>query len=309
MDPMRRWDTFLRTYASVPTTHEELTAEQRPAVLNALSSMGEQIASAAQAVSRFLEPLLNPPPEVAEGVIDFVRAMKVFNDAMKAYGGDPEEAIFWVLALGHLERKPDSFLSTKLKDVLRRDDFDEMPLSDFWALLNRHKGRLTRDSELESVQRQTAAIRRGIKKYPSVDLALNALATEEQTCDEVLEDMIPGVAYVERSKSPPPAKLPGKVANQIRREGLERPDDPGKVFAPGPEGLLEHADELELATFAVCEQLAHMAEKAGVSEQEWESFVFGTVFGNQEAAEILDRPAKQVGVEKFRASNKLRPPA
>ncbi len=56
--------------------------------------MGEQSASAAQAVSQFLKPLLNPPPEVAEEVIELVRAMKVFNDAMKAYGGDPEEAIF-----------------------------------------------------------------------------------------------------------------------------------------------------------------------------------------------------------------------
>jgi hypothetical protein len=72
MDPTRRWDTFLRMFASVPTTQEELTAEQRPAVLNVLSSMGEQSASAAQAVSRFLEPLLNPPPEVAEGVIELV---------------------------------------------------------------------------------------------------------------------------------------------------------------------------------------------------------------------------------------------
>ena len=115
MDPTRRWDTFLRTFASVPTTQDELTAEQRPAVLNVLSSMGEQSASAAQAVSRFLKPLLNPPPEVAEEVIELVRAMKVFNNAMKAYGGDPEEAIFWVLALGHLERKPDSLLSTRLK--------------------------------------------------------------------------------------------------------------------------------------------------------------------------------------------------
>ncbi len=136
-----------------------------------------------------------------------------------------------------------------------------------------------------------------------------------QSREQVLREMIPSVAYVEQANPSPGSKseLPGRVANQIRREGIEQPHAPDKVFAPGLDSLLGHADEVddevELATFAVCEQLAHMAEKAGVSEQEWESFVFGTVFGNQVAAEILDRPAKQVGVEKFRASNKLRPPA
>lgn len=209
----------------------------------------------------------------------------------------------------HIGGPPRPFYFSALEEK-NIGDLDEI---ETWEVIEYHRKQLENSNKGQDVLNQAPSIRQGIRKYESVNLALDSLSVRGQSREQVLREMIPGVAYVERSKSPPPANLPGKVANQIRREGLERPDDPGKVFALGLDSLLGHADEVdddvELATFAVCEQLAHMAEKAGVSEQEWESFVFGTVFGNQEAAEILDRPAKQVGVEKFRASNKLHPPA
>ncbi len=223
-----------------------------------------------------------------------------------------------MVALAYLERKPDSLLSTRLKHDLRRDDFDEMPIEDFWDLLDYHKGRLTRDSEPERVQRETAAIRRGIKKYPSFAVALDALRLEGQTRDEVLEEMIPGAAYTEKAELPPGGNLPGRVANAIRKEGrgLLPPSEPQKSEEFGIVGELKRPetkrpmppDVPEIAEFVTYESLKQDAIKAGLSAQELGSFVFGELLGlgDKKAAEVLGRPAKQVAQEKLRAKRKLR---
>jgi len=274
---------------------------------NPFLGMVEQLESTGQRVSRFLEPFLEPlrDPRFLQKAPEVILALKAYADIMQAYGGD-KEAHFRTVALGYLGREPDAFLLTRLRGDMRKDDFDETPVSHFYNLLARHKARLVRDSEANSVQERNAAIRKGIKVFPSFDLSLEALALEGQRHEEVLEEMIPGVVYIERAKMASDANLAGLVANQIRREGVERPDKPELVFAPGSERLLEHTDELELAAFAVREQLARMPENTGVTEQEWEAFVLGTVLGNQEAAKVCGRPANQVGVERSRALKKLR---
>ena len=129
-------------------------------------------------------------------------------------------------------------------------DLDEI---ETWEFIEYHRTQRERRNKGQDVLNRVPIIRLGIsKKHKSVDLALEALSERGQSREQVLREMIPGVAYVEQDNPSPGSnsELPGRVANQIRREGLERPDDPGKVFAPVPEGLLEHADELELATFA-----------------------------------------------------------
>jgi hypothetical protein len=73
---------------------------------------------------------------------------------------------------------------------------------------------------------------------------------------------------------------------------------------------LNRREKSELvAAFAAREVLARRAYDAGVSEQEWEAFWAGTLFGNKAAAEIFGRSANQIGQEKHRAEKKLRPPA
>jgi hypothetical protein len=209
------------------------------------------------------------------------------------------------------EKKADSLFKRQLKDYLT--DGKSLPVPVLLWLLEHHRERLERKGDSARLQEQVRELRSGIKRFPSVELALNGLALEGQNEDEVLEEMIPGVAYVEQENLLPGDNLAGKVASQIRREGMERSDKPGMVFAPGPEHLLEHAlehaHELELAAFANHELLARKIHDSELSSREYESFVFGTLLGNKEAAEVLGRPANQIGQEKFRAINKLRPPA
>jgi hypothetical protein len=179
--------------------------------------------------------------------------------------------------------------------------------------LRSHRKKLRKAAEAEQVPELKAAIRKGIKRFDSVDLALDRLAfkaqrhiAKGQTHEDVLEEMIPGISYVERAELQSDDEVAGKVANQIRREGLERPDDPDKVLAPGPDSLTKHADELELFAFAQCELLEHEMHEAGLSQQEAESWVFSTILGSdKEAAAVLGRPANQIAQEKLRAKRKL----
>jgi hypothetical protein len=206
------------------------------------------------------------------------------------------------------EKKADSLFKKRLKDYLAEGKSLPVPL--LLRLLKHHRKRLEVKGGSARVQEQLRELRPGIKRFPSVDLALNHLALKGQNEDEVLEEMIPGVAYVEQEDLPPGANLAGKVASQLRREGMERSDKPGMVFAPGPEHMLEpSADELELAAFADRELLARKIRDGKLLPRELESLVAGTLLGNKEAAKVLGRAANQIGQEKLRAINKLRPPA
>ena len=206
------------------------------------------------------------------------------------------------------EKKADSLFKKRLKDCLAEGK--SLPVPRLLRLLKHHRERLEEKGGSAHVQEQVRELRSGIKKFPSIDLALKHLALKGQNEDEVLEEMIPGVAYVEQEDLPPGDNLAGKVASQIRREGMERSDKPGMVFAPGPEHMLEPAsDELELAAFVDRELLARKIRDGELSSRERESFLFGTLLGNKEAAKVLGRPANQIGQERFRAMNKLCPPA
>jgi hypothetical protein len=99
MDSTGRSDTFLLALTNVST-------EQRPTTSSTFLDLAEQLKTAAQAISRFLEPLRYPSPETVTGMVELIMTMKVLHDAMQAYGGD-EEAIFRTLVFGRLEREPD----------------------------------------------------------------------------------------------------------------------------------------------------------------------------------------------------------
>ena len=228
-------------------------------------------------------------------------------------GGPPDrfqlEAVLWVLAWGYVQTKPDSLLTVKIRERASKEG--KLPLSTLLGLLDHHKARLHRPSRSE-VEAEASEIRRGIKVgYASIRESIDRLAGQNQDRERVLHDEIPGAAYVERASLVDGQKLPGKVADRLRKEALERPDNPSTVSTPGHEYLSQLVDEVAdehtfLLAFAERERLAKAACDAKLSQQELESWFCANRYGNKEAAELLGRSANQVAQEKARANKKLR---
>jgi hypothetical protein len=280
---------------------------------NFLSVAGEQVAPVVEGLARWSKrtaPVLVRAADfvLSPKTVEVIAGLIAFHELVEAHGGDLE-AMFVVATKRHLEHAgvvPDSLLRSKLRQLVMQNG-GQLEISYLMTLIDNHKGRLVRKAEAHSIGKQVEDIRGGIKRFPSVDVALTTLALENQKKEEVLRDMIPGIAQVERQKPLGDVGLSGRVASQIRREGIERPDDPGRVFTPGPDRVVHHADELELAAFADRELVVAKANAAGLTVQEVESWMFSTVLdSNEEAAALLGRPSNQVRQEKFRASNKLR---
>jgi hypothetical protein len=205
---------------------------------------------------------------------------------------------------------PDTILAARFsKDVPPVRDADVGTMIAFSRYLaDGHKRRVVRRLAPKVIHRQSTELRQSIKStYRSVEYALSRLARKDETTDDVLRNETPGESYVQAAELPPGANLASATASGIRR-WIERPDRPGLVTSTdvAPDHVLRDVDELELAAFAMRELLERCAHDAGLSRQESESFYFGELFGNTEAAVILNRPAGQIGVEKFRARQKLR---
>jgi DNA-binding CsgD family transcriptional regulator len=107
----------------------------------------------------------------------------------------------------------------------------------------------------------------------------------------------------------------GKVADQIRREGLEQPHDPGKVLALGPDHLMPFVDEQLLAEFELredlrqkLEQLRIWVEKANFSELEARvhDLDMRTEYDTKTIARALDLKGDTVRVLRKRYTDKLR---
>jgi hypothetical protein len=184
---------------------------------------------------------------------------------------------------------------------------DDLPLGYVPAFLQAHKARNKQQKAPERWARKTAEVRKGINKskHPHLDLALAALSEKGQTREQVLSDGIPGIAYIEEADPSSRGTLPGRVASQFRREGIELPHKPGAVTAKDPECLARFADEQELMAFAYRELIASKTYDAGLSQQELESWALAVLFGNQQAAEMLRRPPNQIAQEKLRARRKI----
>lgn len=242
----------------------------------------------------FKAPRFELPPELTE-----------LLEALQAFHEDDEGPLLeWAeRRIGH---RPDPLLCVRLRAGVSEAG-DGLLIRAMTAFVDAHGERIAKKSESANLPTLTHEIRQGIsKRYGSFDQALDSLALQGQKHDEVLEEMIPGVAYAIHEDLQPGQNLSGKVASQIRREGPERPDKPGAVFAPGPDNLFRYVGELDLAAFYERELLARRVHDAGLSPQELESFVFGELFGGQEAAAMLDRTANQIRQEKSRALRKLR---
>jgi hypothetical protein len=184
---------------------------------------------------------------------------------------------------------------------------DDLPLGYLPFLLAEHKTRVQQQKIANGLSRRTREVRQGINtsRHPSVNLALTAISKQGQTREQVLSEYIPGIAYIEAAEPSSRSSLSGRVANQLRREGIERPHKPGAVTATDPEDLTRLADEQELIAFAYRELIARKTYDAGLTQRELESWVFGELFGNQKAAEVLGRTPNQIAQEKFRARHKI----
>ena len=180
---------------------------------------------------------------------------------------------------------------------------DDLPLGYLPFLLAEYKTRLEQQKIANGLSRKTAEVRQGINtsRYPSVNLALSALSKQGQTPEQVLSENIPGIAYIEAAEPSSRGSLSGRVANQLRREGIELPHKPGAVTATDPQYLTQFADEQELMAFAELALIARKKSDVGLSQQELESWAFGELFGNQEAAEVLGCAPNQIAQEKWRA--------
>jgi hypothetical protein len=228
---------------------------------------------------------------------------KAYWSAAKA-AMDGDEAPIRTWAEERIGHRPDSVLRVRLgKNALSEDSPAET-----WAVVDERGARRRKEAKARDVKGRTAQIRVGIKRFPHVDLALEVLALGDQNHEQVLLEMIPGLAY-ELQDHFSDAELPGKIAAQLRREGIEKPHKPGEVLAQGtelPAKLLKgSADEQEAISFALRETLARAVHAGELSHQELESWFFATLFGNTEAAGVLERSPNQVAQEKSRASKKL----
>jgi hypothetical protein len=224
-------------------------------------------------------------------------------DATKqAMDGDEGPLRAW--AHKHTGAKPDAVLRVRLA----QHEVGDLTPRETWAVVAARSARIKKKAKARDLEGRVAMLRGGIKRYSWMDRALGFWRLSGQSYEEVLLKLIRVLDY-ELGDSYSEAELPGKIASQIRREGIEMPHEPDKVLAQGidlPAKVMEgNADEQVAFYFALREQLAQKVNAAKLSNQEQESWFFATLFGNVEAAAVLGRPANQVAQEKFRASKKL----
>lgn len=268
-------------------------------VSNFLARLFEQLAP----IARFLSS-----PKVQE----FAKGMMAFAALMEEHEGDQRTVILAIASykVGHRAdtRRLDSLLRTKLEEDISRHGGDggEMPLSYFWQLLNHYEARALRAAQITCTDDEAGEIRSQMRSFPSLDAAIASLAGAGETKEQARLREIKSAAYVEQTAGLNGKEKVNRVSGRIRREGPERPDEPGLVTSSDPNHLTRHSDVLELAAFAERQHLAAMACKAGLSTQEWESLRCAAVLGNQDAAAMLGRTPGQVAQEKHRALKKLR---
>jgi DNA-binding CsgD family transcriptional regulator len=163
--------------------------------------------------------------------------------------------------------------------------------------------RLRRNAKAQSVERRRPEIRRRIKRFPSLEQALEALALEDQTREQVLEEHILSLAYKAEEEAGGPlsdAELARVITGQLRR------DASGSQQTRREELLL-------LAKFVEREVLLKRAlewgRQAGLTPREFE--VYKLLIENpkikyREVAQKLGMSTSQVGVLKHRIKHTLR---
>jgi DNA-binding CsgD family transcriptional regulator len=195
--------------------------------------------------------------------------------------------------------KPDSVLRVRLS----AKELGEATPRETWELVDGRGSRLRRNAKAQSVERRRPEIRRRIKRFPSLEQALEALALEDQTREQVLEEHILSLAYKAEEEAGGPlsdAELARVITGQLRR------DASGSQQTRREELLL-------LAKFVEREVLLKRAlewgRQAGLTPREFE--VYKLLIENpkikyREVAQKLGMSTSQVGVLKHRIKHTLR---
>ncbi len=171
--------------------------------------------------------------------------------------------------------KPDSVLRVHLS----AKELGEATPRQTWDLVDGRGSRLRRSAKAQSVERRRPEIRRHIKRFPSVDRALKALALEDQTPEQVLQEHIFSLAYKAEEEAGRPlseAELARIITWQLRRDASES-------------HKTRHEELLLLAEFVEREVLLKRAlewgRQAGLTPREFEVYKLSVVCWD----EIYDR--------------------
>ena len=116
--------------------------------------------------------------------------------------------------------KPDSVLRVRLS----AKELGEATPRQTWDLVDGRGSRLRRSAKAQSVERRRPEIRRRIKRFPSLDRALKALALGDQTREQVLEEHILSLAYKAEEEVGGPlseAELARILTWQLRQDASE----------------------------------------------------------------------------------------
>jgi DNA-binding CsgD family transcriptional regulator len=214
-------------------------------------------------------------------------AWKAYWSAAKA-SMDGDDAPIRAWAEERIGHKPDSILRVHLrKGVLA----DASP-AETWAVADVRGAMRRREVKARGVEEHVEKVRAGIKRFPQLDLALEVLALSDQNHEQVLSEMIPGLAY-ELEPHVSDTELPGKVADQIRREGIGHPAS-------------RRIEIAELAAFANRERLLKWGRDVGLPPREYELFGFlvdNPGATNSEAAQTMGIAVGTVKSLKHRIKN------
>ena len=116
--------------------------------------------------------------------------------------------------------KPDSVLRVRLS----AKELGEATPRETWELVDGRGSRLRRNAKAQSVERRRPEIRRRIKRFPSLEQALEALALEDQTREQVLQEHILSLAYKAQEEAGGPlseAELARIITWQLRQDASE----------------------------------------------------------------------------------------
>jgi len=196
--------------------------------------------------------------------------------------------------------KPDSVLRARLS----AKELGEATPRQTWELVDGRGARLRRSAKAQSVERRRPEIRRRIKRFPSLERALEALALEDQTLEQVLGEHILSLAYKAQEEAGRPlsdAELVREITGQLRRDASEWG------------GTRREEELLLLAEFAEREvflkQALEWGRQAGLTPREFEVyklFLENPKIKYREVAHKLGMSTSQVGVLKHRIKRTLR---
>jgi DNA-binding CsgD family transcriptional regulator len=193
--------------------------------------------------------------------------------------------------------KPDSVLRVRLS----AKELGEATPRQTWDLVDGRGSRLRRSAKAQSVERRRPKIRRRIKRFPSLDQALKALALGDQTREQVLEEHILSLAYKAEEAGGPlsDGELVRIITGQLRRDASESQ-------TTRREELLLLAEFVEREVFL--KQALEWGRQAGLTPREFEVYkliIEDPKIKYREVGEKLGMSTSQVGVLKHRIKHAL----